>query len=49
MFNCSSANSFMISTIEMFKEQSDMIADLRKHISETEIDYKNIKGYEGTD
>ena len=34
---------FMISTIEMFKEQSDMIADLRKHISETEIDYESIK------
>ena len=34
---------FMQRTIDTFKEQSDMIADLRKHISETEIDYKNIK------
>ena len=34
---------FMQHTINMFKDQSDMIADLKKHIAETEIDFNNIK------
>lgn len=34
---------FMLEVIETFKDQSDQIADLRKYIAETLIDYDNIK------
>jgi len=34
---------FITNIILILKDQSDMIADLRKELAETKIDYNNIK------